>query len=203
MAERRILFFGDSHVAGVGDPDGLGWVSRVATASAAAGIPFTPYNLGVRGETSVQVASRWQAEATPIISSEAECRVVFSFGVNDTTLVDGRVRVEPDRSLAALGAILEQADELVLSTFVVGPAPIADDEQTERIASLSAAFRDSCRKRSIPFVDMVSALRGSATWIGEVTAAADGSHPTAPGYELLAEAVLAAGWVEWLCLGSS
>lgn len=202
MADRRILFFGDSHVAGVGDPGLLGWVGRVAAASAAAGLPFTPYNHGVRGETSVDVASRWQAETTSRIAAEAECRLVFSFGVNDTTLVDGGTRVEPDRSLAALGTVLDQADELRLPTFVVGPAPIADPEQTERIASLSAEFRDSCRKKGVPFVDMVSALRESATWIGEVTAAADGAHPTAAGYELLAEAVLAAGWVEWLGPGS-
>lgn len=202
MADRRILFFGDSHVAGVGDPGGLGWVGRVAAASAAAGLPFTPYNLGVRGETSVEVASRWRAEAAPRISAEAECRVVFSFGVNDTTPVGGSLRAEPDRSLAALGAILDQADELRLPTFVVGPAPIADREQTKRIASLSSAFGLACEERAIPFVDMVGALGESATWIAEVTAAADGAHPTAAGYELLAEAVLAAGWVEWLDPGS-
>ena len=37
----------------------LGWVGRVVAASFAAGTPVTAYNLGVRGETSVQVASRW------------------------------------------------------------------------------------------------------------------------------------------------
>jgi hypothetical protein len=47
MADRRILFFGDSLVAGVGDPSGDGWVGRVVAASCAAGLPVTAYNLGV------------------------------------------------------------------------------------------------------------------------------------------------------------
>jgi acyl-CoA thioesterase I len=46
MIDKQVLFFGDSHVAGVGDEAGLGWVGRVAAASFEAGQPFIPYNLG-------------------------------------------------------------------------------------------------------------------------------------------------------------
>src|SRR4029077_13817605 len=45
-AERRVLFFGASLVAGVGDPAGLGWVGRVVAASFALDVPLTAYNLG-------------------------------------------------------------------------------------------------------------------------------------------------------------
>jgi len=60
--DRRILFFGDSFVAGVGDPTGLGWAGRVAAASHDASRPITAYNLGVRGDTSADVALRFEAE---------------------------------------------------------------------------------------------------------------------------------------------
>lgn len=50
--DRRVLFFGDSLVAGVRDPAGKGWVGRVVAASFAEGLALTAYNLGVRGETS-------------------------------------------------------------------------------------------------------------------------------------------------------
>jgi hypothetical protein len=78
MIDRRVLFFGDSLVAGVGDPEGRGWVGRVVEASFGAGMPLTAYNLGVRRETSVEIAGRWQAEAPPRLTPEAECSVVFS-----------------------------------------------------------------------------------------------------------------------------
>jgi len=82
IGDRRVLFFGDSFVAGVGDPTGLGWVGRVVAASHAAGAAMTAYNLGVRGETSVEVAVRWRAESRPRMVADAGYGVVFSFGVN-------------------------------------------------------------------------------------------------------------------------
>jgi len=62
MGDRQVLFFGDSHIAGTGDPEKLGWVGRVAAASLSAGQPFLPYNLGVGGNTSVDVLRRWPIE---------------------------------------------------------------------------------------------------------------------------------------------
>ena len=54
----RILAFGDSFVAGVGDPAHQGWLGR-----ALAGRPeVTVYNLGVRGDTSADILRRWAAE---------------------------------------------------------------------------------------------------------------------------------------------
>lgn len=50
--EIHVLFFGDSHTVGVGEPSGLGWVGLIVAATHAAGISLVAYNLGVRGETS-------------------------------------------------------------------------------------------------------------------------------------------------------
>jgi acyl-CoA thioesterase-1 len=62
-APRRALFLGDSLVAGIGDSAGGGWVARVVGACHEQGMPVTAYNLGIRRETSLQVAARWRAEA--------------------------------------------------------------------------------------------------------------------------------------------
>lgn len=197
VSDRRVLFFGDSHVVGVGDPEGLGWVGRVAAASARQGLPFTPYNLGVRRETSIEIGARWQVEAAVRLSQEAECRLVFSFGLNDATREGDGLRVEPSDSLAALGAILDGAAVLGLPVLFVGPAPVADKEQTARTGALSDSFAMLCRERGVPFVDVIAQLQSSGIWMREV-AADDGAHPGARGYELLASAVLSAGWIEWL-----
>src|ERR1700734_2624968 len=97
-AATRVLFFGDSLVAGVGDPSGGGWVARVISACFHGGTPITAYNLGVRRETSAQVLARWRAEAEPRVPSGVHARVVVSFGANDTTIEAGKLRVPADDS---------------------------------------------------------------------------------------------------------
>jgi lysophospholipase L1-like esterase len=141
VTDRRVLFFGDSLVAGVGDPSGLGWVGRVVAASFAASTPFTAYNLGVRGETSVQVASRWRAETRARLSPGADTRIVMSFGANDTTIEDGVQRVEAERSFGALSDILDRAQAIELPVLVVGPAPLDDTAPREQCRSSPSSTR--------------------------------------------------------------
>ncbi|WP_366929047.1 GDSL-type esterase/lipase family protein [Gordonia sp. (in: high G+C Gram-positive bacteria)] len=102
MPDLRVCFFGDSFVAGLGDSTGLGWVGRVSVAARAAGHRLTSYNLGVRRETSVQVVGRIPVEAPPRLLDAEDARLVLSFGVNDTTEVDGRARVSLDETVRAV-----------------------------------------------------------------------------------------------------
>jgi lysophospholipase L1-like esterase len=197
MADRRVLFFGDSLVAGVGDPSGRGWVGRVVEASFAAGVPVTAYNLGVRAETSVQVASRWRQETGPRISPAADIRIVLSFGANDTTIEGGQERVDPESSRGALETILDRAAMVGLAVLVVGPAPVDEDEQNGRIQALSRAFGEVCAERGLPFVSVIDPLLANRLWMKQV-AAGDGAHPGADGYDALARSVLEGGWLDWL-----
>lgn len=196
MIDRRVLFFGDSHVAGVGDPTGQGWVGRIVTTSFGLGLPLTAYNLGVRMETSEQVAARWRAETLPRLLPGADCRVVLSFGVNDTTIEGVGPRVASERSCAALAAMLDGIAALDLRALVVGPAPVGDREQNARIGSLSDSFSEVCRRAGVKFVDVFEPLLTSHVWITEV-AAYDGAHPAADGYDTLANVVVSAGWGHW------
>lgn len=195
--DTRVLFFGDSHVLGVGDPEGRGWVGRVVAECFAAGVPLTAYNLGVRRETSEQVAARLHAETLPRRFPRTDTRIVLSAGGNDTTLEDGRLRVAPSRSAATLARMLAELDAAGLPAFVVGPAPVADPSQAHRERELSAAFAQLCAGVGVPFVDVIEPLLASETWMGEA-AAGDGAHPRAAGYAALAQLVLDAGFVDWL-----
>jgi acyl-CoA thioesterase-1 len=195
--DRRVLFFGDSFVAGLGDPEARGWVGRVAAASWSAGVPLLAYPLGIRRQTSIEVAARWRAEARARLKDCLQPRVVFSFGANDTSLEDGRPRVEPEHSVATLERVLDEAARLAIPAFVVGPPPVGEHAQDARIAGLSAQFADACAARAIPFADVVSALAANAAWRDEA-AAGDGAHPGAGGYDALARLVLEAGWLVWI-----
>lgn len=195
--DRRVAFIGDSLVAGVGDPAGVGWVGHVVAASFGLGLPLTAYNLGIRRETSEQVAARWRSETAQRLLPGTDARVVLSFGANDTTVEDGHLRVAPERSCAALAAILRDAANVAWPVLMVGPAPVDDPEQNERIRSLSAAFADVCERAGAAFVGVVGPLLASRVWMTQV-AAGDGAHPAAEGYEVLSDLVIAAGWADWL-----
>jgi acyl-CoA thioesterase I len=200
MAERYLMFFGDSHTVGVGDEEGLGWTGRLLAAALREGIPTTSYNLGVGGETSADVAARWRAEARPRLpraSAEGDPRVVLAFGVNDVTLEDEARRCSHEQSLLSLEEVLLGAQGLGLRRFVVGPAPIDDEAANDRIAELSYAYRMLCARHRVPFVPLVDELRDNETWRREL-AAGDGAHPGAPGYAEIARLILAAGWLDWL-----
>jgi acyl-CoA thioesterase I len=197
VADQRVLFFGDSHVAGVGDPSGIGWVGRVVAATFATGTPLTAYNLGVRGETSLKVASRWRQETRARLLPSADTRIVVSFGANDTTIEAGQRRVEQSNSLGTLEEIIRRAAVLGLPVFVVGPAPVDDALQNRRMQSLSVAFGVACAEQGVPFVGVIDALLASDVWCEQVSRG-DGAHPGTGGYEALAELVLAGGWADWL-----
>jgi acyl-CoA thioesterase I len=198
MTDRRILFVGDSFVSGVGDPTGLGWVGRVVAACHAAGRPLTAYNLGVRGDTSAQVAARWQAEARARTAAPgASYGVVFGVGTNDTTHEGGRLRVEPPVAAGHLARMIDAARAGGLDVFVVGPPPAGERAQDDRVVALSARFARLARARGVPFVETAATLRATRAWTGEA-AAGDGAHPGAGGYAALAAVVLGGGFLDWV-----
>ncbi|MFD6895693.1 GDSL-type esterase/lipase family protein [Rhodococcus sp. NPDC060086] len=193
----RLCVFGDSFVAGVGDPAHRGWVGRV-TEHALGELPIdlTVYNLGIRRDTSSDVRARWQSEALARFPRECDNRVIMSFGVNDTTLQDGSLRVEPAETESTLAAILEDAASHGWPTLVVGPPPIADEQQNTRTAALDERLAALCQGLTVPYLHTFSHLAGATSWMREA-AQRDGAHPSAQGYSDLAELVRAdiAAWL--------
>src|SRR5262245_55049247 len=79
-----VHFFGDSFVAGFGDPSGLGWVGRVSAHAVEERTPFRAVNHGVPGATSRECVARWlRATDDPRNAQLPDTKVVFSFGTND------------------------------------------------------------------------------------------------------------------------
>lgn len=192
----RICFVGDSFVSGTGDPDCLGWAGRVCAAARHSGRDVTYYNLGVRRETSADVAARWEQEVArrlPPDHPEYDPGVVFSFGVNDATAEGSGTRISPHRSLENLRAILVTARRRYPLLFV-GPPPVASGAQNQRIAALSTDYAGVCAELGVPYLAAFPPLSASATWMREVVAG-DGSHPGAGGYAELANLVSA--WDQW------
>ena len=192
----RVCFLGDSFVAGVGDPEDLGWTGRLAARSERAGKFLTTYNLGVRRETSGDVLARWRTECSPRLPATSDGRVVISLGVNDTTEENGAPRVAPRESTANLVELLQGLRVASWPVLVVGPPPVGDDDQNRRIGLLDVAFARVCSSAQIAYASTFPDLLTDETWRREVEAG-DGAHPAAAGYQRLADIVWPS-WTVWL-----
>ena len=181
----RLLAFGESFVAGVGDPDHLGWVGRALAGRRA----VTLYNLGVRGATSAKLAGLWRREAEARLVDTEPCRIVFSFGVNDTWMEDGAERITTANSLLNARAMLSEAGSFC-PVLLVGPPPIPDAARSVRIEALNEALQQLCGRLKIPFIDVFRPLAVDGLWNAEA-AAWDGAHPGAEGYQRMADLIAA------------
>lgn len=181
----RLIAFGDSVVAGAGDPDHLGWVGRALAGRR----EITLYNLGVRRETSSDIAARWRAEALPRMTADEPMRIVFAFGINDANLADGAPRVSAVQTLKNAQAVLTEAASLC-PVLMVGPPPVADAGLCARVEALGEALMALCGRLKVPYIDVFRPLAAGGLWQAEALAW-DGAHPGAGGYQQLADLVAA------------
>lgn len=194
LPQVRICFLGESFVNGVGDPQCLGWTGRICVNAYKKGYEVTYYNLGIRRETSTELKERWLREVSSGLPSDYDGRVVFSFGVNDTTIENRKTRVELTQSIANAREILSEAKRLY-SVLMVSPPPMIGKEQNQRIADLGNEFAIVCDKLNVPYLNVFPILEKSDIWIDEARNN-DGAHPKAAGYAEFAEIV--ENWEAWL-----
>lgn len=195
MAVLRLAFVGDSFVNGTGDRMCLGWTGRACALAMLRGHDITHYNLGVRRDTSTDIAARWRAEVSARLPTDCNGRVVFSFGANDVCAGndDGR-RVSTARTLANADSILREA-RTRWPVLLVGPLPLADDPAASaRAAALGVALGEVCVGLGVPYLNPYTEVAESRVWLREALAG-DGAHPDAGGYETLA--ALVDGWDAW------
>ena len=190
-----LVFLGDSLVAGVGDPKGQGWVTRVVGRTQHPDLALTAYNLGLRGDTSAGVLARWQNEVPLRWEGRGERRLVISVGAND--IAQG---VTLARHRLNLANILDDAASNGVATFVVSNPPSLDEARNDKLSVLVDAQADVCARRGVPFVNCYEPLVAHDQWLSDVSASAVPGHPGQAGYGLIAWLVLHNGWNEWLGL---
>lgn len=193
LRDVALVFIGASMVAGVGDPKGQGWVSRVVGRTQHPDLELTAYNLGVRGDTSADVLARWRVECPPRWRGRSEKRLVLSVGSNDPA-----AGISLARHRLNLANLLDDAASLGVATFVVSPAPIDDADYNAKLEVLVDAQADVCSRRGVPFVDCFRPLVLHEQWASDLAAGSVPHHPGQAGYGLIAWLVLHNGWGEWL-----
>lgn len=189
----RICFFGDSLINGTGDRQALGWTGRVCAAANQEKFIVTNYNLGVRRNTSQDVRARWHSEFEQRKVNNADCRIIFSFGVNDTVIENGKTRVNEKVSLTNARAIMKAASDISQIAWI-GPTPVDEKEHNIRISHLSRRFNQLADELCIAYLPVFEPLSNNSIWNEEIRNG-DGSHPDSKGYTVLSELIL--NWSDW------
>ena len=201
----RVVFFGDSITHGVGDQEALGWPGRLARLERRRGNALTTYNLGVRSDTSRDIGARWRAECDARLPGSAPRLLVFSFGLNDATRVDGKLRVCLQESIALSEAMLAEAIGIG-PVLWVGPTPVDDARQpllsslgvwqtksNAETARYNESFETLATRLGVPYLNLFDLLGETRNWSRYLF---DGVHPMAAGYDTIAMQV--ASWSAWL-----
>lgn len=189
----RICFVGDSLVNGTGDTSALGWTGRVCAMANRYGFVVTGYNLGVRRNTSADILARWRDEVERRRAEQADNRLVFSFGVNDTNEENGSIRIQHNDTLGYARRILDDALEFG-PLVLIGPTPVLDSSQNERIEKLSTALSELAQELDVPYLSVFHDLISHGKWMDELRNG-DGSHPDTGGYAQLASLIMQ--WPKW------
>lgn len=182
----RICFIGDSFINGTGDETALGWVGRVCADAYSHGTPVTYYNLGIRRSTSRDILLRWETECGLRLPDSCDGRVVLSCGVNDTVIENGSIRVPLEESLNNIREILSGTNRYKM--LMVGPPPVDDNVQNDRVGALSRAFSRAMEELGVPYIDLFSPLVEDTDYKYEVSQN-DGSHPRSTGYIKMAKII--------------
>lgn len=204
-----IYFLGDSITLGWRDEDHGGWPARLMRRLAGRGYRITGYNLGVRGDTSAEIAERWEQEVGRR-QRGASALLVFAFGVNDAKLAPDGTPVTPSAETAAsIRRILAASRRH--RVLLIGPSPV-DEPLMQRhlnaeglaamptgaaIAATARQMEAEAHSADVPFLDLLAALGASAAWKRSL-AATDGLHPSGDGHDLIAD--LIEEWPAWSAL---
>lgn len=183
----RICFIGDSFTQGIGDETELGWVSRIAIHVRKNRPDISIFNLGIRGNTSLDILNRWESEVNARVSDKEPFRLVFCFGANDCADDGrGRRRVSIADTISNTHVIMKAAQKIAPTIFI-GPPPILDDQAADqRLSELELVMHGVANEHSIPFLPVFETMRRSNVWTAGA-AAGDGTHPNAAGYTFFAE----------------
>jgi len=204
----RIFCLGDSITLGCNDSLGLGWPGRLGRDLTHKESSLAVYNLGINGDTSLDIAQRWRSEVAAR-SRNTGGLILFAFGFNDASRpANGERQVELDDSIAASRQLLLEAKS-VSEVLWVGPTPLDESVNplrtefetwytyNDEIARYDAAYADLAQEIGIDYLRLFPEFLNSPRYLAALNAG-DKVHPGDDGYAMIAECI--AGWDSWLRL---
>lgn len=202
MGDIHILVFGDSIAYGAWDPEG-GWVQRLRRRLDKITLNgkgyYLVYNLGVSGDTSREILSRFESEAKIRLDAQEKPVIIFAFGTNDCVLVNKKKEFKvPEKefrkNLSRLSRLAKKyADKIVFVGLTpvdeakMDPVPWAPQfsAKNEFIEKYDEMIKSFCTKNRIHFIGVFSKM----IKLDYRSLLYDGDHPNSKGHEKLYEII--------------
>ena len=172
--EQRVVFFGDSITQGWGEHD------------SSAFFPGKGYlNRGISGQTTAQMLVRFRQDVIDL----KPAAVVILAGTNDIAGNTGAVT--PAQIAANLQSMADLARAHGIAVVLCSVLPVSDYPwqpgiaPAQTVVDLNAMLRRYADAEGLTYVDYHAAMRNARGGL-DAALAADGVHPTASGYALMA-----------------
>ena len=202
----RIFCLGDSITLGCNDSLGLGWPGRLGRDLRHSEPSLAIYNLGINGDTSLDIARRWRNEVDAR-SGNAAGLILFAFGFNDASRpANGEHQVELEKSIGVARQLLLEAKS-VSEVLWIGPTPLDESVNPLRtefdtwtmynaeIAQYDSAYAQLAQEIGIDYLRLFPAFLNSPRYLAALNAG-DKVHPGDDGYAMIAESIVT--WDSWL-----
>ncbi|MHA7880061.1 MAG: GDSL-type esterase/lipase family protein [Saccharospirillum sp.] len=186
MTDLNVCILGDAQAKGTGANPGESWVDQLLRQVVSDHGPLLAYNLGVPGETSLDVARRLP-ELTPRLPQGADNRLILCFGLTDATGKGDASPLPARESMQHLITIIK-AVQGRYKVLMVGPPAVYDPAQNARLKRLNQVFHDVCQKARLPYVDVFTNLIDDVQYRRELMQG-DRLHPGEKGHHKLFELV--------------
>ncbi|HNX11103.1 MAG TPA: SGNH/GDSL hydrolase family protein [bacterium] len=203
----KIFCFGDSITYGAWDMTGGGWATRLrvlldAQQAADPNLYFLTYNIGVCGETTAGLVSRFLPDVQARLNSakQEELIFIFAYGTNDAcfTPSQNRFRVEIDDFEKNLESVIGQAKKFGGKIFILNISPVdesqashPENKDNSRFNKYVDSYNDRIKalaaREDIQFIDINAAFRGH-DYLSLLCE--DGLHPNDSGHEVIFREVL-------------
>lgn len=169
-----IVAFGDSLTAGLRVAEAETYPSKLQRKIDAAGYKYRVVNAGVSGETSAQGLSRVDS-----IIAMKPALVILELGAND-----GLRGVPVDSTRRNLDRIMTRLGEAGVTVVLAG-MEVPPNYGPEYASAFRAMFSELAHKHSAPFIPFFLQGVGGVRSLNQE----DGVHPTAEGYDIVADNV--------------
>ncbi|MCR4280213.1 MAG: GDSL-type esterase/lipase family protein [Candidatus Komeilibacteria bacterium] len=180
---KRITIFGDSIAWGKADVESGGWVNRLRHYVETAHVGTSVYNLGVSGDTTVELLKRFTPECAA--RNNKTQIIIFAVGINDSCFIntESNPLVSIDNFQSNLRQLAVEAKLFSSSIAFIGPTMVDEDKMpfnakyytNDSVEKYNEALENVCANIEVPFLNMLDVL--------SLRDLPDGLHPDSSGHE--------------------
>jgi lysophospholipase L1-like esterase len=191
---RRIFVFGDSVAFGRGVKETDSWASKMGRFfDAVSRGESLIFNLGIPGETSIDLNARFEEEIKARIRSRGEDDynvAILATGINDAKIKLKKPQVTRKDFVRSINKIIDVAEKYSDKTIFVGPIRIRNGRtgqfKNKFIEEYNGLLKTICFDRKIKFIDIFGTWPVSCVdWYCD-----DGVHPNKMGHKYIAKRVI-------------